>query len=369
MNILFLDQFSDLGGAQQVLLEFLPAIRERGWRAVVGLPGDGKLVGAVRDLGLEVERVDCWPQKSGHKLPDVGRFIAHSLRLSKDIGNLVERTHPDLVYLNGPRFAPAAALARLNRPVMFHSHSWLPPDRSRMVTGLALRGMDARVVANCEFVAEQWRGYVRADRISTILNGVPGPAEMPPRERNGPPRIGCLGRIYPQKGQREFVAAAARIHESLPECRFAVYGEAMFGDSNLQGYAAEVRAAATGLPIEFRGWVTDVYGALAELDLLLVPSLVAEATTRVIPEAYAAGVPVIAFDCGGIPEVVRNGVTGILTRSVEEMARESVALLSGDPERRLSMAQAARAEWERRFTLPRFHEALLAVTEEWARSK
>jgi glycosyltransferase involved in cell wall biosynthesis len=361
MNILFLDQFSDLGGAQQVLLELLPAVRARGWRAVVGLPGDGKLVGAVRDLGLEVERIAGWSSTR--------QFISKTLPLALQIRALAMRTNAGLLYLNGPRLLPAAVLSGVSCPVLFHSHSWLSEGNARAAAGLSLWCKQARVVANCEFVAKQWWRYVRADRISTILNGVPGPAEMPPRRRNGPPRIGCLGRIDPRKGQREFVAAAARIHESLPECRFAVYGEAMFGDSNVHGYAAEVRRAAAGLPIEFSGWVTDVYGALAELDLLLVPSLVAEATTRVIPEAYAAGVPVIAFDCGGIPEVVRNGVTGILTRSVEEMARESVALLSGDPERRQSMARAARAEWERRFTLPKFHEALLAVMEEWARSK
>ncbi len=333
---------------------------------MVALPGDGKLVGEVRRLGLQVESIDCWPYKSGRKFADVGRFLAHSLRLAKAIRELVQRVDPDLVYLNGPRFAPAAALARLQRPVLFHNHSWLPPDRSRVVTGVALRWMDARVVACCKFVAEQWQGYVRAERIWTILNGLPGPAAMPLRRPSRAPRIGCIGRINPQKGQLEFVAAAARIHAALPECRFVVCGEAMFGDSNLQGYAAEVRAKAAGLPVEFSGWVTDIYSALAELDLVLVPSLGAEATPRVILEAYAAGVPVIAFDCGGISEVVENGVTGVLTRSVEEMAREAVALLSGDPERRLSMAHAARAQWEQRFTIPKFHEALLATMEDCA---
>jgi glycosyltransferase involved in cell wall biosynthesis len=369
MNILLLDQFSDLGGAQQALAELLPSIRERGWRAVLGLPGNGKLVGVARGLGLEVERIDCWPYKSGHRVADGGRFLAHSLRLSRSIRELAKRVEADLVYLNGPRLVPAAALAGLNCPVIFHSHSWLSPDRSRTVTGVALWWMNARVVANCNFVAEQWRGYVREERISTILNGVVGPAKIPPRRPAGAPRIGCIGRISPEKGQREFVAAAARILETMPECRFAVYGTAMFGHAELEGYAGEVRAAAAGLPIEFSGWVSDVYGALAELDLVLVPSVGAEATTRVILEAFAAGVPVIAFDCGGISEVVTDGVTAVLTRSVEEMARAAVALLKGAPERRTAMARAARTEWERRFTKEKFHDRLLAVMEEWARGR
>ena len=326
---------------------------------MVGIPGSGKLFELVRRAGFEVERIDRWRHKSAGKLAEAPRFLAHTMRLARDIRKLADRVGPDLVYLNGPRLVLAAALAGLKYPVMFHSHSWLPPGWSRTVTGLALRWINARVVANCGFVAGQWRRYVPAERISTIWNGVAGPAEMPPSRPAGPPRIGCIGRISREKGQLEFVAAAARIHESLPECRFAVYGEAMFGDPDAHGYAAEVRSAAAGLPIEFRGWAEDVYRAFAELDLVLVPSVGPEATTRVILEACAAGVPVIAFDTGGICEVVRNGVTGILVRSVEEMARESTALLTGDPGPRESMVRAAREEWQRRFTKARFHEQLI----------
>jgi spore coat protein SA len=262
------------------------------------------------------------------------------------------------VYVNGPRVAPAAALAGLKCPVLFHSHSWLPAGIARTAAGVALRRMDTRVVANCEFVAAQWRGFVPASRISVVFNGVWGPALV--RRSNGTLRIGCIGRISGEKGQREFVAAASRIHEVLPECCFVVCGEALFGSADSGRYAEEVRRASAGLPIEFRGWVGDVYDVLAELDLLLVPSRGPEATTRVIPEAFAAGVPVIAFDTGGISEVVENGVTGLMVRSVEEMAGAAVALLS-DRERGDSMARAARAAWERRFTKEKFQEQILEI--------
>ena len=65
-----------------------------------------------------------------------------------------------------------------------------------------------------------------------------------------------------------------------------------------------------------------MYDALAEIDVLLVPSAPHEATTRVILEAAAAGVPVIAFPSGGIPEVLAEAN---LARSVDEMARKALA--------------------------------------------
>ena len=66
----------------------------------------------------------------------------------------------------------------------------------------------------------------------------------------------------------------------------------------------------------------NVYDALAQIDVLLVPSAPHEATTRVILEAAMAGVPVVAFASGGIPEVLPEAN---LARSIEEMARKALA--------------------------------------------
>src|SRR5207249_2164311 len=67
MKLLLLDQYSELGGAQQVLLELLPALRARGWSATVAIPGDGPMFDRVRALGFETARIDCGPYRSGRK--------------------------------------------------------------------------------------------------------------------------------------------------------------------------------------------------------------------------------------------------------------------------------------------------------------
>jgi glycosyltransferase involved in cell wall biosynthesis len=362
MNLLFLDQFSDLGGAQKNLLELLPAIRNAGWHALVGLPGKGELFERVRALGFETERIECGPYSSGTKsAADFRRLLAGTPRLARHIRQMAQQVDADLVYLNGPRLLPAAAMARLNRPVLFHSHSYLGPGPSRRLAGLALRRTDAWLVGQCEFVAQPLRRFVHPDRAAVIYTGVAGPPCSPARAPAEQPRVGCIGRIAPEKGQREFVAAAARIHHALPECRFAIYGAPLFGGSTAERYAAQVRADAVGLPLEFAGWVDDVYACLAQLDLLLVPSAGHEATTRVILEAFAAGVPVIAFPSGGIPEVLEDGVTGMLASTAEDMAQRAIELLSSDAQQRLAMAQAARESWAQRFTLERYRQQVLGV--------
>jgi len=362
MTILFLDQFSDLGGAQQVLLELLPAIKQRGWHALTGLPGDGPLFSRVRALGFEAERIDCGPYSSGRKsAADLGRFAAGTPRLTRQIRALADTAGADLVYLNGPRLVPAAALAGLDRPAVFHSHSYLAPGITRRLTGAALRKMNARVIAACAFVGEPWKRYVDAARIHVIYNGVAGPAQAPERSTGDAPRIGCIGRLAPEKGQLDFVAAASIIHRALPGARFVTHGAALFHNAASGRYEAEVRRGAAGLPVEFAGWTADVHSAMASLDLLLVPSGRVEATTRVILEGFAAGLPVIAFRSGGIPEVVEHGVNGLLVDSAEEMARESIRLLTAGTALTGAISRAARDTWERRFTIARFHDEIARV--------
>ncbi len=366
MKLLLLDQFSDPGGAQQGLLDLLPAIRERGWEARVGLPGAGEMFQRVRDEGFAAERIECGPYKSGRKsVADVARFLQGTPRLARQIEALAEGV--DAVYVNGPRLLPAAALARLRAHVVFHSHSLIGLGMMRRLAGWSLRRMDAAVIGNCEFVAAVWRPYAR--HVSVIYNGVSGGDALPPPGAPRPfPTVACIGRIAPEKGQLEFLAAAETIHATVPGARFAVIGAALFGEAAAERYDRAVRARAAGLPVEFRGWVEDVYAALAGVDLLLVPSAPHEATTRVILEAYAAGVPVIAFASGGIPEVVDNGVTGFLSNSVEEMAATAIALLR-DPARRASMSVGARMCWERRFTLERYQREVLAHFDRSSESK
>jgi glycosyltransferase involved in cell wall biosynthesis len=289
----------------------------------------------------------------------MARFLGGIPKLAGEIRTLAARIDAGLVYINGPRLVPAAALAGLRAPVLFHAHSFIGPGALRRVIGIALRKANAQVVGSCEFVADPWRSYVLREGFSIVYNGVTGPAELPAAGASRPPTVGCIGRIAPEKGQLKFLQAAGIIHAAIPDSRFIVYGAALFDDPAVLRYDARVRAAAAGLPVDFPGWIPDVYAELANLDLLLVPSAGHEGTTRVILEAFAAGVPVVAFRSGGIPEVVDAGLDGYLAGDVEEMARLSIDLLTGPPERRASLSEAARQTWLRRFTKERYHDQLL----------
>jgi glycosyltransferase involved in cell wall biosynthesis len=363
MRVLLLDQFSEPGGAQNVLLSVLEAISRAGWAALAGLPGDGPLCRKIEQIGFETARLECGPFSLGGKsLADGMRFAGQLPRLAAQIRKLAQRFGPDLVYINGPRLLPAVAVAHLRIPALFHAHSYLPSGGSRLVAGYSIRALEALVIGCCHFVTEPWRAFVRPERLSLVFNGVRGPVAPVYRRNPATPRIGCIGRISPEKGQIEFLGAAGAIHQKLPQARFAIYGAPMFSESAAK-YADQVRAAAQNLPVDFPGWVIDVEEAFSNLDLLLVPSTDYEATTQVILEAFAAGVPVIAFRTGGIPEVVDDGRTGFLAATSAEMAERAVKLLTGDPALVCAVSQAARESWRTRFTIERFQEEIVGTIE------
>src|SRR5262249_312226 len=158
------------------------------------------------------------------------------------------------------------------------AHSYIPPGMVRQLIGNALTRLQANVIANCEFVAAEWRPFVPSERIAVVYNGVSGVPEQNFRRQDGPV-IACIGRIAPEKGQLEFVQAAQVIHRAVPEARFQIIGAPLFSDAAAVRYSESVRAAAGGLPVEFPGWAEDIPRALAGIDLLLVPSQAHEATT------------------------------------------------------------------------------------------
>jgi glycosyltransferase involved in cell wall biosynthesis len=359
MNILFLDQYSDLGGAQRCLIDLLPAVRERGWQAHVAAPGNGELCDRAEEVGAAFHPIHCGPyQSDGKSTEDLFHFARELPLLAREIAELAGKFHAGIVYVNGPRLLPAACLALRNSlPLIFHCHSFLRQHYAASLAGLSLAGSSATMIASCSFVVEPLRLY--AGRFHVVYNGVASGSELPTRALSAVRRIGVLGRIGPEKGQLEFVQAARLLGGNH---QFVVCGAPLFSYPAAIGYYERVRECASGLPVEFLGWREDVAAVLAGLDLLVVPSAAGEATTRVILEAYAAGVPVVASSSGGIPEIVSDGETGYLVPPGDpaRLAARIRDILT-DPAALLRVAENGHRAWRERFTLERYQSRILSI--------
>jgi glycosyltransferase involved in cell wall biosynthesis len=277
---------------------------------------------------------------------------------------IVRRERIEAIYVNGSQVLPSAAAARCGRALLFHAHWAVTQTPAASLANWALRRSEAFVIATSQFVARPLAEVVGKDRIRVIYNGV---ASGPVRSRtNHPPRhIAILGRVAPEKGQLEFVRAARLALHRNPGLRFTVCGAPLFSAA---GYIEKVRAEGNDLPVTFDGWVEDVPAWLGGVDLLVVPSQATDNIPRVILEAFAAGVPVLAFPSGGIPELVEDGISGLLVqgRTPQALARRIEDAIE-NPQLLAAITKEARRRWEQFYTLRRFQSDVCGTVEEAVR--
>jgi glycosyltransferase involved in cell wall biosynthesis len=359
MKILFLDQFSELGGGQQALLDTLDEVRQRGWGAHVLVPGDGPLLEELKSRNVRSDEIVCAAYGSGSKSAgDSARFLLDLPRQTHAIRDAMADGNIDLVYVNGPRLLPAAAMAARHRaPILFHLHTSLDGIALRLARW-ALRRTDATVVGCSHAVLEPFRQQVAHGQLHMIPNGV---RDLGYQERDfdasGLLRIGVVGRVAPEKGQMEFVGAATLLAREFPQVRFAICGAPLAQARD--GYYDAVRSRARELPIEFIPWQRDVSALIHDLDLLVTPSH-REAMGRVVLEAFSAGVLVVAFPAGGIPEAVVDEDTGFLTRefTAEALAARIRDVMAMSPAKRRDVVRNARKAWARSYTRDGYQERI-----------
>jgi glycosyltransferase involved in cell wall biosynthesis len=289
-------------------------------------------------------------------------FAAQLPRLARSIQQLADRVDATLLYVNGPRLLPPAAwVARRKKiPLVFHCHHYLQQSSSVVLTGASLEMARAYTIASCRYAARPIKKYVRPDQLFVRYNGVVGPDRVFTRSAKAIRRIGVIGRIELEKGQLDFVHAVRLMAKSFPAIRFAIIGSPMFSDDS---YYQSVVRASKDLPIDFVEWQDDISSLFLGLDLVVVPSGPMEATTRVIMEAFAFGVPVVAFPSGGIPEILNDDDNGFLARDVTPAAlAERMTFVLNMPSSQLERVAAnGRNSWHSRFTLENYRKEVCDV--------
>jgi len=201
-------------------------------------------------------------------------------------------------------------------------------------------------------------GLTRKDKITVLAAGI-DPLLPPDKDwikkeklslgiKEGNFIVGMVSRLEPVKGVDYFMLAALKVLESRDDVCFLIVGEGSL--------RAKLKLRASNHKkkdkIIFTGWREDAGVLMGLMDILVQPSL-NEAIGRVLLQAQGLGVAVIATQVGGIPDIVSNGVTGILIPPAESetLAQEIVSLLS-DTAKREALAKKgielvkSRFSWE-----------------------
>ena len=341
------------GGAELVTATLAQALAQRGHAVTV-------FARTTDPTAEECSVREDAPAVSGHKGVRVVRVVntlshASHFRLEYDHPFLDEAFHriltdsrPDVVHVQHVIHLSGSVLrtsARLGYPVVLSLHDFffacarihLVDNRRRLCPGPdrgerciaclqaettaeearrrfayfeQLLHMPQRVIVPSRFLAERMQEIFPfvEPRIQVLAPGVV-PIPYGRRDDRQPMRVLYIGALVPHKGPHLLIQA---VH-GVPAGSFAasLYGERA---ADWRAYADQLEADAAGLPIRFCGTYAhdELSAILARHDVLVVPSVCEETFSLVTREALQAGLPVIAARRGALPEVIRDGVNGLL---------------------------------------------------------
>jgi len=356
-----------LGGGEVQLLALLRGLLAAGVRPCVVCAAGSALERETRDLeGVDVIPVDftlrCLPSLItllSDRLRD-GQIIQGTGYLTNLIARLVG-SRARMPVVNTVHVVPGAARLDGEAPAV----SALRMALDRLTRRYVTRFVAVSQAVGAGLVADK----VAASRITVIPNGVDvaqlrlaALAAPPATLREAGAHVGFVGRLERIKGVEYFLLAAAILAADHPDVRFVVAGKGS-REGELRALAADLGIAGR---IEFLGHVDSVQSLLAVLDVVVVPSL-SEALGLTAIEALALGVPVVASRVGGLPEVVVDGVTGLLVDPADEAAlARAIALILDDPPLARSLAEAGARRVEERFPVERMVDGYLRLYRELA---
>jgi len=355
-----------LGGSERQVANLVAGLREGEFRPHVAcFRAEGELLEQVRAEGVpfvEYPLPSLISATTAARLIDLVRYLRR---------HRIAVVHTTGVYANAFGVT-AAALARTPAIVAsVRDMGGLCGDGLQRLQRWACRLADA-VVANAEAVArrlraEGWNGA----KIEVIRNGFVPPAAPPAtgtgglglREElgipPGVPVIGAICRLHPVKRLGDLLAAAALLADRHPETRVLLVGP-FSGGSVIENCRRELRERADRLGLGDRvimtGARTDVPRILAELSVSVLPSA-SEGLSNALLESMAAGVPVVATAVGGTPEVVEDGLCGLLVPPADPASlAAAIGCLLDSPPLAAALGEAGRRRVEERFGLDRMVE-------------
>jgi len=360
-----------LGGLETLVLEWC-----RHWREQPDIdagicalyPGDG-LAGQEKYRGIAV-----------HELaPDQARGKRSTIRTLKRF--FAER-QPDVVHTHNfvAHFHGGIAARRVGVPVVVttkHGSGMPKLWRSYRLAGRAYRRADV-VVPVSEDAADLMRSTYRLppERVRVILNGIDTDRFAPlagdleeARHRvlgfTGHPLVGAVCRIVEAKGLPTLLEAFREVVRAAPEATLVLVGE---GDDR-ERFEREAREAGLGDHVRFLGKRGDVDEIYPLFDIYCLASY-SEGISLSILEAGSCGIPIVASDVGGNPEILDHGRSGIIV-PVRDAAALAGALLRAwqDYSASAAMGRAVRQRIVEAFSIRRMAADYLALYREIGRRK
>jgi sugar transferase (PEP-CTERM/EpsH1 system associated) len=292
--------------------------------------------------------------KEGFEVISLNRKPGVDFSLIRKLIKILKDRQIDIIHAHQytPYFYAATAAILSARPkVIFTEHGRHQPDRirpKRAIYNQFLNLFSDRITGVSNFSKDSLVKYEKlpARKIKVIYNGISLEEFKISLDREAKRKelgidqdevvMGMVGRFDPIKNQLMLLRAFSEVLKHISGTKLLLIGDGPLKEK-CKKFASEL---GIGDRVVFLGWRRDVLELLRTLDIFVLSSLT-EATSLTLLEAMAAGLPVIATDAGGNPEIIMNDRTGILISlgNYREFAKAMVSLIE-DPEKRKRMGEA-----------------------------
>jgi glycosyltransferase involved in cell wall biosynthesis len=363
-RILAIHPSPDLYGSDRVFVDAVCAMADAGASVETFLPSIGRLGELLADAPVTVHTMSFPVLRKSMLAPRPLTSLAlGAWPTIKRLATWIKSVKPDLVFVNTitlPHWLAAARWARVQSICHVHELESQLPRLAASVLLAPLACAD-RLIVNSEATHRFLKRHLRSasSRAVVVYNGFHmGPVPLPPNFGR-PARLVLVGRLNPRKGQDLAIAALAKLRDQGHDVVLELVGDTFAG---YEWFEASLRRQAADLGIIdrviFSGFKPDPSDAYARADIVLVPSRL-EPFGNVAVEGLAAGRPVVANAVGGLPEIVRHGVSGLLLPpgDVDAFAVAAAHLLS-DPAKAAVMGAEGARDVRSRFGIDRFAREL-----------
>ncbi|MFB6363154.1 glycosyltransferase [Paenibacillus elgii] len=333
-RILYIQPYaSQVGGVDTVLLQLVEGLDKSRYKAYVLLPGPSPYVAKYEEAGAKV----LFGKLAVFGKPtDAAYYFRNMLRLFatvRTVMRIIREHRIDIVHSHKMELMGGNIAAWLLRVPAVQTVHELPrrPLIAYRLVGFLNHLFNDKVVVLCERskIMFKW-GDSFSHKLTKIYNGIDfsgGSSELPVKglrqELDIPPNVPIVimvARLSPMKGVEYFIRAADSLRKRGREARFLIVGDVAFDHekSYKQTLTNMVRQLGLEDTVHFLGLRRDVPQLLRQSDLFVLPS-VYDIFPTVILEAMRAGIPVVATDVGGVPEMVRDS-TGVLVPAQDHEA-------------------------------------------------
>jgi glycosyltransferase involved in cell wall biosynthesis len=345
LRVLHVVESLEMGGLERMVHDL--AIARGGATSIACLESVGKFGEDLAARGIAVELVG-----------KQGGFLATLSRLRR----LLLRIRPDVVHCHNLHALLVGGLsARLagDIPVVMTKHGEGIPrsgQAMRVIRWLVRRAPVVAVSPEARRLMTEWMPP-GCPPVCYIANGISTEAydNLPSREaarkRLGLPAsafiVGTVSRLVPCKRHMDLLGAFAGLLPQIPGARLVIVGDGPLRAS------IESRVVELGLQqsVSMLGERRDIPQVLAALDVFCLPSDL-EGMPMTVLEAMAAGLPVVASDVGGIPELVEHERTGLLVKpAAPHELGTAILSLAHDPARSRAMGSLGREKLQRSFSI------------------